>query len=133
MKSVEQQGLQSIQRSRELLIHDKTALSDHIRGILMEFGVFIPKGWASLTRHVPLALENAEDEIPDLYRPTLHRLFERFHAMNEDIAFLDRQIKQRVKQNEACVHLMDLEGVGPIGAVLLFASFGTGKAFQSSK
>lgn len=30
MKSVEQQGLQSIQRSRELLIQDRTALSNHI-------------------------------------------------------------------------------------------------------
>lgn len=133
MKSVEQQGLQSIQRSRELLIHDKTALSNHIRGILMEFGVFIPKGWASLSRHVPLALEDAENGISDMYRPTLHRMFERFIALSEDIEFLDKQIKQLIKQSDACTHLMDLEGVGPIGAVLLFASFGTGKAFQNGR
>ncbi len=133
MKSVEQQGFQSIQRSRELLIHDKTALSNHIWGILMEFGVFIPKGWAYLTRHVPLALEDAENDIPDLYRPTLHRMFERFRTLSEDIEFLDQQIKHLVKQGEACTELMNLEGVGPIGAILLFASFGTGQAFRNGR
>ena len=39
LKSIEQQGLQSIQRSRELLVGDRTALSNHIRGLLMEFGI----------------------------------------------------------------------------------------------
>jgi len=30
MKTVEQQGIQAIQRSRELLVHDRTALSNHV-------------------------------------------------------------------------------------------------------
>ena len=46
----EQQGLQAIQRSRELLIGECTALSNHLRGILLEFGVAIPQGFASLLR-----------------------------------------------------------------------------------
>jgi transposase len=50
MKTAEQQGLQAIQRSRELLIGECTALSNHLRGILLEFGVAIPQGFASLLR-----------------------------------------------------------------------------------
>jgi len=57
MKSVEQQGLQAIQRARELLIQECIALSDHGRGILMEFGVTAPQGFASLLRALPEILE----------------------------------------------------------------------------
>jgi transposase len=30
--------MQSIQRSRELLVQERTALSNHLRGLLLEFG-----------------------------------------------------------------------------------------------
>ena len=53
MKTAEQQGLQAIQRSRELLISECTALSNHLRGLLLEFGVAIPQGFASLLRALP--------------------------------------------------------------------------------
>jgi transposase len=69
MKTVEQQGLQAIQRSRDLLIQESTALSNHLRGLLMEFGVVIPKGFASLRRELPEILEDGDNEVPDMYRP----------------------------------------------------------------
>lgn len=63
-------------------------------------------------------------------RPTLHRMYQRYLQLKEDIDFLNEQIKQLVKQNEACSRLLDIEGVAPISAVLLFATLGTGKAFN---
>ncbi|MBD3609722.1 MAG: IS110 family transposase [Gammaproteobacteria bacterium] len=133
MKSVEQQGMQSIQRSRELLIQEKTALSNHIRGLLMEFGVVIPQGFAALTRAIPEVLEDGDNELPDSYRPTLARMYTRFLQLKEDATFLDKEIEQLVKHNAACTRLTKLEGVGPIGSLLLFASFGTGKAFHNGR
>lgn len=133
LKSVEQQGLQSIQRSRELLIQNRTAISNHVRGLLMEFGVVIPKGFAHLNQHVPRVLEDAENGVPDMFRATLHRMFERYLLLKEDIDFLNEQIKQLVKQYDPCRRLMDLEGVGPISAVLVFATLGTGQAFKNGR
>jgi transposase len=133
LKSIEQQGLQSVQRSRELLVQNRTALSNHIRGLLMEFGQVIPKGWAALQHHIPLILEDAENGIPHMFRPTLHRMYQRYLQLKEDIDYLNEQIKQLVKQNEACSRLLEIEGVGPISAVLLFATLGTGKAFKNGR
>ena len=48
LKTVEQQGMQAIQRSWELLLRQRVALSNHIRGLLMEFGIVIPQGFAAL-------------------------------------------------------------------------------------
>jgi len=56
LKTVEQQGMQAVQRSRELLVHERVALSNHLRGLLMEFGIVIPQGFASLYRQLPAAL-----------------------------------------------------------------------------
>ena len=78
LKSLEQQSMQSIQRSRELVIQERTATSNHIRSLLLEFGIVIPKGLAYLRRHVPLILEDAENGLPMAFRPTLHRMYLRF-------------------------------------------------------
>ena len=89
----------------------------------------IPRGFASLTQRIPEILEDGENELPDIYRPTLARLYERFCRLREDIQFLDKQITCLVKQNEPCHHLTEMEGVGPISSLLLFAILGTGEAF----
>ena len=133
MKTVEQQGIQAIQRSRELLVHDRTALSNHIRSLLMEFGIVIPQGFAALHRRIPEVLEDAENELPDLYRPTLDLLYGRLITIKDDIDVLNEQIAAIVKQNVACDRLTRLEGVGPISSVLLYATLGTGEAFANGR
>ncbi len=132
LKTLEQQGLQAIQRSRELLVQERTALSNHIRGLLMEFGVFIAQGFAALQRQLPEILEDGDNEVPDIYRPTLHRLYVRFSELREDIREMDQHVAELVKQHPGCHRLTAIEGIGPIGAVLLYASLGTGEAFTRS-
>jgi len=131
LKSLEQQGLQAVQRSRELLVQERTALSNHIRGLLMEFGIVIPRGFAALHAHLPEVLEDGESGVPDFYRPTLVLLYERLCCLKQDIGQLDEELQALVKQHPACENLTRMEGVGPIGAVLLFATLGTGEAFHN--
>jgi len=133
MKSIDHQSIQSIQRSRELVIQERTATSNHIRGLLLEFGIVIPKGLAYLRKLVPLILEDAENGLPMSYRPTLHRMLMRFRAAEDDLAFMDEQIKQVIKSNDGCQRLTALEGVGPIGAILIFATLGSGDAFKNGR
>ena len=133
MKTVEQQGLQAIQRSRELLIGECTALSNHLRGILLEFGVAIPQGFASLLRALPEILEDGDNELPDLYRPTLHRMHQRLLELREDIESMTKEVDGLVKQHPVCKRLTAIEGIGPIGALSLYAVMGSGKAFTKSR
>jgi len=133
MKTIDQQGLQAIQRSRDLLVQESTALSNHMRGLLMEFGVVIPQGFAALRRMLPEILEDGDNEVPDMYRPTLHRLYTRFLDLRDDIQSMNVEVKELVKQHPDCKRLTALEGVGPISAVLLYASLGTGEAFSGSR
>lgn len=133
LKSVEQQGLQAIQRSRELLIRDRTALSNHIRGLLLEFGIAIPKGFSHLHTAVPEILEDAENDVPDMFRSTLYLMHERLINIKKDIDVLTSQIEALVNNNDACKRLLELEGVGPISSILLFATLGSGEAFRNGR
>jgi transposase len=132
-KTVDQQAIQSIQRSREVLVGDRTALSNHIRGILLEFGIVIRQGLSALHQAVPEVLEEGDNELPDSYRPTLNILYNRLCDLRDDIKLMDNQIAVLIKQHPGCSELTKLEGVGPIGAVLLFASLGTGEAFKNGR
>ena len=133
LKTVEQQGMQAIQRSRELLVHERVSLANHLRGLLMEFGMVIPQGFASLYRLLPEILEDGENELPDLYRPTLNLLYGRLCDLREDLERLNREIEVLVQANPVCRRLTALEGVGPIGSVLLYATLGTGEAFTNGR
>ena len=119
MKTVEQQGMQAVQRSRELLVHERVSLSNHLRGLLMEFGIVIPQGFASLYRQLPEILEDGENELPDLYRPTLNLLYGWLRDLRDDLEQLNCEIETLVRQNPVCQRLTELEGVGSISSVLL--------------
>ena len=105
LKTVEQQGMQAIQRSRELLVHERVSLSNHLRGLLMEFGIVIPQGFASLYRLLPDVLEDGDSELPDLYRPTLDLLYGRLCDLREDLEQLNDELKVLVQQHPACRRL----------------------------
>lgn len=130
IKTLDQQGLQAVERYRELLVQDRTALSNHIRGLLLEFGIAIPKGFATLHRKVPGILEDTENEVPHIFRFTLHLLYRRLLKIKTDIDVLAHQIEPLVNANESCRRLLDIEGVGPISAVRLYATLGSGEAFK---
>lgn len=132
-KGIEQQAMQSVQRSRDHLVCERTALSNHLRSLLMEFGLVIPQGFAALSRCIPEILEDGENELSDIYRPTLARLYERFCRLQDDIAFIDNQITLLIKENDTCQRLTQLEGVGPISSILLYSSLGSGEAFKSGR
>ena len=66
VKSVDQQDLQSLHRARERVITTRTALINHLRGLLAEYGVVLPQGPWRLVNQAPAAI--AEADLLDLAR-----------------------------------------------------------------
>ena len=112
----------------------ETALSNHIRGILLEFGFVIRQGYSALHQLIPEILECGDNELPDSYRPhTATCYYTRLCDLRDDIQMMDKEISKMLSQNESCQRLTELEGVGPISAILLFATLGTGEAFKNGR
>ena len=63
----------------------------------------------------------------------MNRLYGRLRQLKTDIEFLNRQIDALVKTNPSCQRLTAMEGIGPIGSILLFATLGSGEAFINGR
>ena len=133
IKTVEQQAVLTVHRARELLVTERTAAANQIRGLLMEYGVVIPPGINRLWRELPAILSTEDEALPMLVRTVVSELQARLGELDERIAGHDRQIAQVARQNEAAKRLMQVEGVGPITATAIVATVGDAKAFHHGR
>lgn len=132
-KSIEQQDMQIIHRVRARQIKQRTALVNQIRGLLGEYGLVIPLGIGSVRKSLPLILEDGENELSVIAREIFSDLYTQLTQLDQQVSEYDIKIKQRVKQNESCVRLQGLKGVGPMIATALVMCVGDGRLFHNGR
>ena len=125
IKSTEQQDIQSIHRVRSSLVDRRTAQVNQIRGLLAEFGVFIPKGRPQVMKALPDILEDAENGLSDPFRQLLARLRDELHHLDQLIAEYDQTLDTQAHSNENARLLLTIPGIGPKVATALLAAVGT--------
>src|SRR5215207_4553209 len=74
VKSTDQQYLQSLHRARDRLICQRTALINHTRGLLAEYGIVLPQGPWRFIAQAPGAVAGAE--LSDLARAIFGELLD---------------------------------------------------------
>ena len=131
VKSEGQQAVLTVHRARELLVTERTALANQIRGVRLESGIVIAQGLQRVRRELPEVL--TRETLPELVREVVGELRERLLEWDRRIAEYDRRVEQLAKQNEATRRLMQVEGVGPITATAVVATIGHGQAFQHGR
>lgn len=117
--SIEEQSQQSIVRARELLIKQKVKTSNHMRALLLEFGIPIAKGDKALQKAIPEVLEDGENSLTGNFRMMLDTIYQHFQALLERVEVISKQLDCVVNQDNVCKQLQALEGVGPISAIQL--------------
>lgn len=133
IKTVEQQAVLTVHRARELLVSERTAVANQMRGLLLEYGIAIAAGIQRLRRELPAVLTATEEILPTLARTVVSELQARLQELDDRIAGHDRQIAEVAKQNEAAKRLMAVEGVGPITATAVVATVGDATAFPHGR
>jgi transposase len=133
IKSEEQQSVLMVHRARTLVVANRTAQVNQIRGLLGEFGLVVPKGVARLRSALPGILEDAENGLPALAREVFARLLEQFQDLDERIKAYDQQIRALAQASEPARRLMKIEAIGPQSATALVASIGDPHVFKSGR
>ena len=133
IKSEEQQSVLMVHRARTLVVANRTAQVNQIRGFLGEFELVVTKGVARLRRELPGILEDAENGLPVLAREVLAGLLEQFHELDVRVAAYDRQIRALAAASEPARRLMQIEAIGPQTATALMASMGDPHVFKSGR
>lgn len=117
--TLEEQCQQGITMMRDLAVRQKVALAKQLRDQLLELGHPINKGDAALLRRVPEIVEDAENGLPDFYREALYHQYQQLRDLLAHAEALEQRFKETVRQDPVCRRLSALEGVGPVGAMLL--------------
>lgn len=132
-KSIAQQDLQALHRIRLRLIRDRTALVNQTRGLLREYGVFLPVGIRTFRTQLPVVLEDAQNELTPLTREMIADQAQRLRELDQHIASYDRRIETSFHANAMCQRLATVAGVGPIVATALVAAAGDARYFKNGR
>ena len=133
-KTIEQQGMQGIERIREHLSDHLTATSNMIRGLLYEFGLTIPKGISVFKRKVVEILEDAENDLPMALRMQLIESWEYYLDLEARLKTAKRARDQIIAQHATCQQLQQLQGIGPVNALNLYLCLGDrGGSFSNGR
>jgi transposase len=133
VKSVEQQDMQAVHRVRELLVHQRTALINQVRGLLGERGITIAQSPAAFKRALPEILKQCDDELTSFCQTLMTELLQEVHALEERIAHAEAWIKAFMKRSALCKKITAVEGIGPITATAIVAAVGEAKEFKNGR
>ena len=133
IKSIEQQEILTIHRARSLVMKQRIALANQMRGLLSEFGIIIAKNPSNIKKKLPEILEDAANELTFRLRTVFNKLYEEFMAFEEKIKQYDILINTIAKEDIRCQRLMKIEGVGPITASVVVAAVGNAKEFKNGR
>ncbi len=133
VKTVAQQDMQATHRVREELKVRRTAKGNQIRGLVAEYGLVAPKQLSSLRAAIPCWLEDAENGLTHYFRSLLQGLWDDLLALDDRMCEMDQTIKRLAKDNEDCVRLEQLRGVGPMISTALIATMGDARQYRKSR
>lgn len=133
-KTIEQQDIQSLLRIRANYLQMRTSVSNQIRGLMKEYGIFVKEGYEKLRSALPaLIAKDNENGLSPIIKELLEGQYCMLLVIDEKLDSLEIQVKINAKQNEACKRLQAIEGVGPISALAIIALVGNGEAFKNGR
>ncbi len=132
-KTTEQQAILSVHRARQSFVKARTAQGNQIRGLLSEFGIVIPLGIRTITKHIPDILEDGENGMPGAMRHLIERLSDNLKEMDRQVNELEAQIQLWHRENALSRKLAEIPGLGPITASAIVATVGDAREFKNGR
>ena len=132
-KSEQQQSGLMLHRSRQLLVRQRTMLSNAIRGHMAELGIISAKGRNGTAELLKVIANEADDRIPEAARFSLDVLARQYTAIAAEIGTIEKRIHAWHRSCEESRRLEEVPGIGPIVATALVAEVGDWKAFSSGR
>ena len=132
-KSEQQQSGLMLHRSRQLLVRQRTMLSNAIRGHMAELGIVSAKGRNGTAELLTIIANTEDDRIPRDARFSLDVLARQYAALAMEIGAIEKRIHAWHRSCESSRRLEEIPGIGPIVATALIAEVGDWKTFSSGR
>jgi transposase len=133
IKTREQQALVTLHRTRQLLVRQRTMLSNAIRGHLAELGIVSAKGRNGTSELLRIIADAEDHRVPVTARIILNVLARQYTAVGGEIGLIDKNILTWHRSCESSRRLEQIPGIGPIAATALVAEVGDWTSFASGR
>lgn len=133
IKSEEQQGVLFLHRARDMVVRQRTQLSNMLRGLLGEFGVVIAQGIGSAVKFAKAVLDGDRPEIPEVAIDVLVNLSNQMVALHLRILWYEKRMRLEARKDRRVMLLRTIPGVGPITASAIVATAGDGHQFRNGR
>ena len=132
VKTVEQQAVLKLHKTRDLLVQQRTMLINALRGHLAEYGIVTSLGAGGVSAALK-ALHEEQDRLPVHARSALHGIAAQFRALSSEIDRLEAQILTWHRSDETSRRLATIPGIGPITASAIAAAVPDASLFRSGR
>ena len=133
IKSEEQQGVLFLHRARDLIVRQRTQLSNMLRGLLGEFGIVIVQGIGSAIKFAKGVLDGDKPGIPEVAIDVLDNLSNQLVALHLRVRRYEMRIRLQAKQDLRVTLLRSIPGVGPVTASAIVATAGDASQFKNGR
>jgi transposase len=133
IKSIEQQGILMVHRTRELLVRQRTMVVNAMRAHMAEFGLVAPVGVPQVKKLLGIIANGDDDRLPPVARSCLEALARQFLSLDKEIAITEKRILAWHRSNETSRRLATIPGIGGITASALAASVSDPTVFRSGR
>jgi transposase len=121
VKSPQALAMQALHRVRSGYLRRRTAITNQIRGLMLEHGIAAPRGAGALATRVPRILEDAAQPLPDLLRELIAELWAEVAHLSARIESLSARLEAAAREDSGARRLMSIPGIGPITSTALVA------------
>lgn len=133
IKRIDQQDILLVHRARELVIKQRTAQGNQIRGLLAEYGIILPKGLSHIRKSLPAILENLSQDLTECSWEIFLGLYEQLKVLDSQVKHYDGRLNKIALQDSRCRALLAIEGVGDLTATAMVAAIGDAQAFKKGR
>jgi transposase len=121
IKSAAALAMQALHRARQGYVRRRTAMSNQMRGLLLEHGVALAQGDAAINFKIPLVLEDPSQPLPDMLRELIDEQLGEWRQLGERVNVLTARLEAAANEDKTAKRLMTVRGIGPISATALLA------------
>ena len=134
LKSEDQLDMQTLHRSRDRLVGERTALINQLRAVLLERGVVAPQGKHKLELFLVEMMDAREGaDLSPRMRVLIADMRTEWKALDRRVAMFDDEFKRYAKEDENARRLTTIPGVGVTIATALIAAVGGAETFEHGR
>ena len=133
IKTETQLEIQTIHRVRSYYVKQRTGLMNMMRGLLLELGIAIPKGKAALVKKMGILLDAENEQVSKKNKRLFQGLYDDLKRVHEELERHTSALQKLADEDEYCLRISTIAGIGPITATAIISKIGNGSEFNKGR